>query len=540
MPKGAERELAVAIHVGGARRIAREQVALHRRRDEERDDAVDPLGSLGREGEGALGVVHPPARAQQCHFGCEDLVERCAELSLERRAVDLPEVEGDARHLRHDVTARQVVEVLQGEAALGDRSQVGAEALVRGAERIGDRGLGERLRAEPHAQVGQSFDHAAREVAARADVSRDAAEGGLARIGRVARGVEHVFPDLGQALHRLERHVWRVVRDARQLVAHPVERDVLGRQGDRVCERRFPARLGLAVEAVHQVHVRAREARGADVLHGPRVVLGSVGVAGEHAQQVRLHDLDAHADAIDAHRAVSAQLVRIGRGDARRRLDGDVGVGREAHALPDRLEEPLDLARRHERRRAAAHVETGDRAAAQIDGVVPERELGEDGIGVGPDGVVARLGAADDRVLAERAARLAERHVHVEAELARAGERARHRLALGRARHPIRSEGDVVRERVRRVRDVVVPEPGVHHRRRIVAQRVGRDRRTPRAQERPRGAPRRVFFFVPRVPFVRGAASASTGRPRASHEQSPPERKPASWMPRARARRAAR
>src|SRR5262249_17204371 len=101
----------------------------------------------------------------------------------------------------------------------------------------------------------------------------------FARVGLVASAREEFFGKSDQRSDLVECDFLRLMRDARELVAHAIERDVFGLEGDGVLERLTPARERLTGEAVHQIDVQARKTCGADLIDGGAVLAGAVFLA---------------------------------------------------------------------------------------------------------------------------------------------------------------------------------------------------------------------------------------------------------------------
>ncbi len=132
--------------------------------------------------------------------------------------------------------------------------------------------------------------------------------------------------------------------------------------------------------------------------------------APERAKRMIVKRLHAERHAVDAGSAVAAKARGFDAG--RIGFEGDFGVGRDMPVPRHRIEHRGDGRRLHQRRRAAAEEDRGDRAAGYALG--GRRDLGREGAG---EAFLIDRGVADMAVeVAIRAFRQTERPMDIDAE----------------------------------------------------------------------------------------------------------------------------
>ena len=139
-----------------------------------------------------------------------------------------------------------------------------------------------------------------------------------------------------------------------------VERQVIDGIGDRFLQFLLPFLDRLVRAGIDQVEGHARE----DVARQPDRLqrICDIVQPAEEFQVPVVQRLDAERHAVDAGRAIAAEARRL---DARRiGLHGDLDAVRHMPVLRDAVEHGLDRCRIHQRRRAAAHEDAGDRLRA--------------------------------------------------------------------------------------------------------------------------------------------------------------------------------
>ena len=134
---------------------------------------------------------------------------------------------------------------------------------------------------------------------------------------------------------------------------------MLRRARERLDEFGAPQVDGLAGTGVDQVERGAIEDRDRGLERGQRLL--AIVQAAEHAQVGIVQRLHAERNPVDAGRAIAAEATRLDAG--RIGFQRDLGVGFNRPVIADRPEDRFDGRGLHQRGRAAAEEDGGDRAS---------------------------------------------------------------------------------------------------------------------------------------------------------------------------------
>jgi hypothetical protein len=149
---------------------------------------------------------------------------------------------------------------------------------------------------------------------------------------------------------------------------------------DRGAQVGLPLVDGLSRHGEDQVEIEVVEARGARAADRSDGIGGAVD-APERFQVIVAKRLDAEADAVDAGRAQTAQLVAVD--GPRIRLERDLGAVRQRPQVARGGEQIGDGRRREERGRPAAEEDRLDGAPRPFRARRRGAQLGDQGVGVG-------------------------------------------------------------------------------------------------------------------------------------------------------------
>ena len=287
-------------------------------------------------------------------------------------------------------------------------------------------------------------------------VGRQARRGGLR-----AGGGEQVGGQIGIRYHQPTTR--RLGREARAgLDRQLIEREVLGPERQRAGQLGLPFRQRLAGAGINQVEADPAEITLGDGQRGQP--LGDIVRAAQEAERGVVQRLQPQRHPVDPGRGEIGEARRLDRG--RIGLEGDFDSRLELPGLSRRFDHGGDSLGRHQRGRAAAEEDRGQRAAGQL-----VRFIGQVGDQRRAPRRLVHFGADMTVEVAIGAFRHAERPVYVERQRAvrdRGGVHARRAMAGGRANEkPLdRSERDMVGRDVRPLAGPAARFPGRRHTRR--------------------------------------------------------------------------